>query len=145
MMNWQIQTFEEIDKWDLFKMLELRTNIFVVEQICPYPELDEYDLKCTHVLLKLNDQVIGTARIFPVNHYKTKIGRVCIEKSYRGKGLAHELMTKCIEYCKSNQVQVIQISAQSHLESFYKSHGFKTVSEMYLEDGIPHIKMQLTL
>lgn len=144
MTLWEFKSFEELTNLELFRMLELRTNIFVVEQNCPYPELDDADLICKHLLLKLNDQIIGTARIFPTKNYKSKIGRVCIHKDFRGNAYAHELMQRCIQECKVNGSELIEISAQHHLEAFYQSHQFKTVSEIYLEDGIPHIKMQLT-
>ena len=145
MFNWTLKSFEQLSNLELFRMLELRTNIFVVEQNCPYPELDDDDLKCTHLLLQENDKIVGTARLFPVVEGKTKIGRVCLHSDYRGKGLAHELMINSIKYCQANGAEFIKISAQAHLEKFYQNHNFKTASDVYLEDGIPHIDMHLTI
>ncbi len=144
MYNWQFKTFNQLTNIELFRLLELRTNVFVVEQNCPYPELDDADLSCTHLLLKNEQHIIGTARIFPIENGSTKIGRVCIHENYRGKGLAHSLMIECLQFIQQKEGHFVKISAQSHLEELYHKHGFIKVSEEYLEDNIPHIEMHLT-
>lgn len=130
---------------EVFRLFQLRCDIFVVEQNCPYPELDESDLICEHILLKNENQIIGTARIFPVENKKSKIGRVCIHKDHRSQQLGYPLVQKAIDEIISKGGKEIQISAQTHLMTFYQKLGFQTISESYLEDGIPHIDMRLIL
>ncbi len=146
MMNhWEIKSFEALSNLELFRMLQLRTDIFVVEQSCAYPELDESDLSCEHLLLKVDHKIVGTARIFPVQDEKSKIGRVCIHPSYRDQKLGYPLMEKAIQHIQEKGGKQIDISAQTHLAAFYQKLGFKSTSNSYLEDGIPHIDMRLIL
>lgn len=143
MNHWEIKSFDALSNLELFRMLQLRTDVFVVEQKCPYPDLDENDLSCQHLLLKVNNQIVGTARIFPIVDGKSKIGRVCIHPSYRALKLGYPLMEKAIAFIRTQAGNEIHISAQAHLETFYQNLGFKTISTIYLEDDIPHIDMCL--
>ena len=144
---WSIIHFNELSSIQLFDLMELRTQIFVVEQNCPYQEVDTKDKSAFHVLgYDRNGLLIAVARVLPlgISYDEVSFGRVAIRKEYRGKGTAHELTQKLISFIKTHlKSDEIRISAQSHLLQFYKSHGFKAVSKEYDEDGIPHLEMLL--
>ncbi|GIU53898.1 GNAT family N-acetyltransferase [Shewanella sp. KT0246] len=150
-MQWKLLSFNEFSLDELYEVLKLRVDVFVVEQNCPYPELDNKDrLPGAKHLLGLNPQgeLIAYTRILPagVSYPEASIGRVIIAESGRGKGIAHALMQRSIDVVKDLWPQEnIQIGAQQHLNQFYQQQGFINNSEMYLEDGIPHIDMLLTL
>lgn len=143
-VKWYMATFNDLSNVDLYQILKARTDIFVVEQNCAYPELDDLDQVSTHYFLKKDDDIIAYARIIPKNmkYPVVSIGRVLVKKDYRGQGLARELMTRVLDVITQGwQENTIQIQAQTYLKSFYESLGFKQISESYLEDGIPHIDM----
>lgn len=146
-INWQAKTFEQLNNNELYDALKLRVDVFVVEQTCYYPELDDCDRveDTIHLLGYDKQQLAAYLRILPkgVSYPdKVSIGRVVTGQDYRGKGIGHPLMTKALEICEQYWPgQDIKISAQQHLEKYYMQHGFKTVSDMYLEDNIPHIAM----
>ncbi|QQA37454.1 GNAT family N-acetyltransferase [Tuanshanicoccus lijuaniae] len=139
---WQIKTLAELSYREIYQLFKLRTDIFVVEQQCAYPEIDEWDLSCRHGL-KFDSQqnLIACFRIIE-EAAQIRLCRVAIHPSMRGSGLGHELMKFAIEACPTTRG--IYISAQAHLVAFYQQHGFDTIGEVYLEDGIPHIDMRLT-
>lgn len=128
---------------ELYALLKLRVDIFVVEQNCPYPELDGTDADALHLMLKQGDDIIAAARIFPPHDDNpAKIGRVVVSPVHRGKRLGEALMRDALEACKDRFPGApVFLSAQSHLTNFYASFGFRPVSEQYLEDGIPHVDM----
>lgn len=142
---WSIVHFNDLSTRQLFDLLALRTEIFVVEQDCPYQEVDEKDKLAFHVLAYTSDNVlIGVSRIIPpgISYKEASLGRVAIRKEFRRQGLAHQLNTKTIHYIESRlNLKELRISAQSHLCRMYEKHGFGVVSEEYLEDGIPHVEM----
>lgn len=141
---WTVKSFQELTTNELYTYLQLRVNVFVVEQACPYPELDGYDLASYHLAYIENGQVLAYARILPagVKYSRVSIGRVIVETNARGKGLAKKLMTKAMEFSEQAWPNAeIQLQAQSHLEHFYQSFGFNRISEDYDEDGIPHVDM----
>lgn len=144
-MKVEIKKWEDLSPITLHNLLALRINVFVVEQNCPYPELDGKDLEAKHVLIfDKNTELIGTARVLDpgICYTELSIGRVAIAENYRSKGLGHLLMNATLEFIKNNYGSLdIRISAQEHLQDFYKTHGFRTVSESYLEDDIPHVEM----
>lgn len=143
-MIWNLKTFQELSNVDLYQLLKARTDVFVVEQNCPYPELDNYDQTSIHYYLKVNNEVAAYVRILPKGskYLKASIGRVLVVKKYRGNGYARELMQKAIDYVVSDWGEKeIKIQAQVYLERFYTSLGFKKINMSYLEDGIPHIDM----
>ena len=143
-MTWHIATFNELSNDDLYQILKRRTDIFVVEQNCAYPELDNNDQKSTHYYLKKGEEIIAYARIIPKGskYPVVSIGRVLVTEENRGHGYARELMVRVINFIKNEwNEQTIQIQAQEYLNDFYSSLGFKQISEPYLEDGIPHIDM----
>ncbi|MGY3778637.1 GNAT family N-acetyltransferase [Isobaculum melis] len=142
-MNWQVKKFDELSTRELFEIYYARTEIFVVEQNCPYQEVDYADLISTHVFQTEDERVIAYARIIPEED-GIHFGRVIVKKEARGNGLAKALISEVltqIEYTYPNQP--VKIQAQAYLEAFYGSFGFKAVSEPYLEDDIPHIDMVL--
>lgn len=136
--------FKELTLHELYGLLKLRVDIFVVEQHCPYPELDGADEKAIHLYIEEDDAIIAYLRIIPSKSGNARIGRVVTHKEYRGKGLSTQLMKEAMEYIREHYPEDTMIlSAQEHLQDFYGSFGFKAVSEVYLEDGIPHVDMEL--
>lgn len=148
-INWSVKSFDELTKMELHDLLQLRVDIFIVEQDCPYPEIDGKDPMCFHVLGKAEDgTIVAVARIAPTGiiYDETSIGRVVTKKDLRGEGIGSELMKESIRYCRENlEGNTIKIAAQKYLEQFYSDLGFKTISEVYLWDGIEHVDMRLKL
>ncbi|MCP3942852.1 MAG: GNAT family N-acetyltransferase [Desulfobacteraceae bacterium] len=148
-IQWEIKKFNELSVSELYEFLWLRVNVFVVEQTCPYPELDGKDTndQTLHLAARMSGgSLAGYLRILPpgVSYPGISFGRVATAKDFRGRGLGHLLIEKAIELAGVNWPGIpIQIGAQQHLQSFYQSHGFEVRSQMYLEDGIPHIDMAL--
>ena len=138
-----VRRLEEFSAVELFEMLKLRVDVFVVEQHCPYPELDGNDKVCLHLRLLDDEQLMGCARLWrPTPQHHPRIGRVAVSAPHRGKRLGEALMREAIHQCERLYPgDPIEISAQSHLQTFYGRLGFKSVSEEYLEDDIPHVDM----
>lgn len=128
---------------ELYALLKLRVDVFVVEQNCPYPELDGKDDLALHLMLKRGEDIIAAARIFGPHHDKpAKIGRVVVSPAHRGERLGEALMQEALKACTERFPGTpVFLSAQAHLQRFYGSFGFKPVSDEYLEDGIPHVDM----
>ncbi len=146
-MNWKIKSFEELTTKELYEILKIRSEVFVVEQTCPYLDPDGKDYESYHLFLEENDEIVGYSRIIPkgISYNEVSIGRVIVNEKYRGKKIAKEMMIKAIEFVKNTMNDnTIRISAQAHLTNFYQSVGFKEVSEIYLEDDIPHVEMLYT-
>jgi len=141
----QIKTFEELSSTELYSILKLRVDIFVVEQNCPYPELDGEDEEAVHLYIKEGKEVASYLRII-TNQVKTRIGRVVTHKNHRGKQLSSKLMKEAMSYIQAKYPdKSIILSAQEHLQHFYSKFGFAPISEMYLEDDIPHVDMEYKL
>lgn len=139
-----IKSFSELDIYELYEILRLRNEVFVVEQKCPYQDCDEKDKASYHVFIKQNDKIIAYLRVINkgISYNEISIGRVVVDKFHRGKGYARDNMRTAIEFIENKlKENTIRISAQHYLLDFYKSLGFIEVSEVYLEDGIPHIEM----
>ena len=148
MITWSTPTFAELTTIELYELLKLRVDVFVVEQTCPYPELDGKDTQhgVRHLLGYEDGQLVACARLLPAGttYDNVSIGRIATQAEARGAGLGHQLLTEAIKHCHTLWPNsTIDIGAQQHLEAFYQSHGFVTISEMYLEDDIPHIDMRL--
>ncbi len=136
--------FKELSPEILYQILQLRQNVFVLEQQCLYPDLDEIDLACVHLWRSKNGKIVSTARIVPPGlvYKEASIGRVCTALTERRNGEGKKLMIKAIESIESLYGKIaIKIGAQLYLEKFYNEFGFQKVSEPYDEDGILHIKM----
>ncbi len=142
-MKFTIQHYQQISKDDLFDVLALRTKVFVVEQDCPYQELDEYDKKAHHIFYKDKGTVVAVLRLYvDAMDDKLQIGRVAVDVDYRKYGIAKKMMHACLDFIKVNfENQRVFLSAQTYLIDFYKALGFSIYGEEFLEDGIPHINM----
>ena len=146
-MKWIVKKYNELTLDEFHDILQLRINVFVVEQNCPYEELDSKDKKALHVFAFAEDEpdtIIGYTRIFkPGDYYKeAAFGRVVVHPDYRKQKLGHKLIEKTIEAIETYfKTSTIKIGAQTYLKNFYESFGFKQVGEEYIEDGIPHIFM----
>ncbi|WP_404457485.1 GNAT family N-acetyltransferase [Oceanobacillus kapialis] len=143
-MNWQLKSFSELTNTELYKLLKARTEVFVVEQNCAYPELDDYDQGSMHLYLEDEGELAALVRLIPsgLKYAEASIGRVMVVKEFRGKGYAREVMEKAINVIANDWKEAkIKIQAQEYLKIFYESLGFKQVSDPYLDDGILHIDM----
>lgn len=143
-MHITIKKFEALTLEELYAILRLRSEVFVVEQDCVYQDLDGKDQKALHVIGKKEGVVIAYTRLFKSGDYfeQASIGRVVVKKSERKYGYGHEIMIASIKAVREHLNETtIKISAQTYLKKFYNSLGFKAIGEEYLEDGIPHIGM----
>ncbi|KKL00032.1 GNAT family N-acetyltransferase [Rheinheimera mesophila] len=146
-MEWQVASFSQLDSYTLYAMLQLRVDVFVVEQNCPYPELDNKDLdpQTRHILLKKGDKILAYARVLAPGvsyEHNPALGRICVSQTARRLALGRGLMDKALAVASSCWPdQEIRISAQCYLQRFYESFGFVACSEPYLEDNIPHLEM----
>lgn len=143
-MKFIVKEFKELSIEQLYSILQLRSEVFVVEQNCVYQDLDSKDSKALHVLGMKNDKIIAYSRIFDSGDYfpKPSIGRIVVKKEYRGASYGYQMVEKSIEFITKNyKEKIILISAQKYLTKFYNSLGFVQQGEEYLEDGIPHVKM----
>lgn len=144
-MNWTLKTFDQLSADELHDIIQLRINIFVVEQNCPYPELDGKDRKAYHFYGQ-NDEgrIVAYTRIFaPGDYYElAAIGRVVVDSKHRGDGTGYALMKGTIRNMKELFGDLeIRIGAQKYLVDFYEKLGFTNTEEEYVEDGIPHVYM----
>lgn len=143
-MQVKISTFEELSLNDLYKVLQLRAEVFVVEQDCVYQDIDGKDQKALHVLGFEGEKLIAYTRIFPPGKYfnEAAIGRVVVQEKYRKNSYGHEILKASIKVIEERfNTNTIKLSAQTYLKKFYESHGFHQIGDGYLEDGIPHIAM----
>ncbi|MBC2843902.1 GNAT family N-acetyltransferase [Winogradskyella flava] len=138
------KTFEELNTKELYDLLQLRSEVFVVEQDCVYQDVDGKDQKALHVLGYKGQKLIAYTRIFkPGDYFKeASIGRVVVKENERQHQYGYDIMNTSIKAIKHYfNESSIRISAQTYLEQFYNNLGFEAVGEEYLEDGIPHINM----
>lgn len=143
-MKFFVKKFIELTISELYEILQLRSEVFVVEQDCVYQDLDGKDQKALHVLGIKEGVIVAYTRLFNSGEYfKTpSIGRVVVKESERTYGYGHHLIKTSIQAVFDNYNEnKITISAQKYLIKFYESHGFFKVGEDYLEDGIPHVRM----
>ncbi|QQD13623.1 GNAT family N-acetyltransferase [Sphingobacterium sp. UDSM-2020] len=141
---WKYKTFSELTTEELYRILKLRVDVFVNEQQCFYPELDNKDDQCVHIWAEINNEIVVYARIVPpgLSYPEPAIGRVVTNPSFRGNNYGKALINKSLT-CISEKYgsTAIQIGAQTYLKKFYESFGFEQVSDEYLDYGIPHIDM----
>lgn len=146
-VTWVVREFAELTSLELYKVLQLRINVFMLEQECLYPECDNKDLKGKHLLGISGEEVVAYARLLPpgISYTDASIGRVVVSPTARHLKLGTELMNQAISAMRQDfPNQPIRISAQAHLQAFYENVGFVRVSEEpYLEDNIPHVEMVL--
>jgi ElaA protein len=144
-LHWQIKAFHDLTVDELYDILRLRSEIFVLEQNCVYLDLDGKDKKALHLFGTYEDKIVAHARLLSpgISFPEASIGRVVVDSNYRDKKWGHELMQNAIAGIASHfKETVITIGAQLYLKKFYESHGFLAISDMYLEDDIPHIEMK---
>ena len=144
MLDIYVKTFNQLSLDELYYLLQLRSEVFVVEQDCVYQDIDVKDKKALHVIGKKDNTIIAYSRIFkPGDYFKeASIGRVVVAENFRHLKYGHQLMVASIEAVEASfSSKKIKISAQKYLENFYNNLGFITSGEPYLEDGIPHIAM----
>ena len=143
-MNWKIKRFDELTTTELYEILRVRAEVFVVEQTCVYQDLDEKDKKAYHLFCEKNGEIVAYLRILDkgVSYPEISIGRVLTRETNRRTGLAREMMQKAISFVEEELSEMqIRISAQLYLKQFYESLGFSVTSDIYLEDDIEHIEM----
>lgn len=144
-LEWTIKSFESLSVNELYNILRLRSEIFLVEQNCVYLDLDGKDQKALHLFGTFEGNIVAHARLFKpgISFVHASIGRVTVEAKHREKKWGHELMRQAIAGVLEHFGETeITIGAQLYLKKFYESHGFVQTSEMYLEDDIPHIQME---
>ncbi|WP_299900310.1 GNAT family N-acetyltransferase [uncultured Aquimarina sp.] len=143
-INFEIKRFDGLSTQELYKILRLRAEVFVVEQDCVYQDIDNKDQKALHVIGYKNDDIVAYTRIFDAGDYfdESSIGRVVVSEKERKYGYGHDLIKHSISAIKEHyKTDKIKISAQCYLKRFYEKHGFIQQGKEYLEDGIPHIAM----
>ncbi|WP_296146368.1 GNAT family N-acetyltransferase [uncultured Flavobacterium sp.] len=141
----KIKPFKELSADELCQLLQLRSEVFVVEQNCVYQDIDGKDPKAIHVIGEFEGEIVAYSRIFKAGDYfdQASIGRVVVKENFRDRKWGHDLIKEAIVAIEKNfGTSEITISAQLYLKKFYESHGFIQTSEEYLEDGIPHIEMK---
>ncbi|WP_419869416.1 GNAT family N-acetyltransferase [Chryseobacterium sp. CT-SW4] len=143
-MIWKIKSFDEFTVPELYKVIKARVDVFVVEQNCPYADLDGYDEKAIHLWAEENGEVLAYCRIFDkgIKYNETSIGRVLTTEKGRGKSLGKQLIQYAIETIENRfRTSSVRISAQDYLLRFYGGFGFEDTGKKYLEDDIPHTEM----
>ena len=144
-LTFEIKRFNELSTSELYSVLQLRSEVFVVEQNCVYQDIDGKDAKAIHLLGTYNNELVAYVRIFKPGDYfeQASIGRVVVKQNYRNRKWGYDLMNEAIQATQTvfNETK-ITISAQLYLKKFYENLGFIQTSEMYLEDDIPHIEMR---
>jgi ElaA protein len=145
-ITWYHRHFKELNTTELYQILQLRNAVFIVEQNCPFQDLDDKDFQCYHLIGFDTDsqRIVAYTRIVPagISYEEASIGRVVTSPSARGGGVGKVLMQKSIELLEELFGGVpIRIGAQYYLKKYYESFGFQQVGEIYLEDGIEHITM----
>jgi len=140
----EVKKFSELSLTELYDILQLRSEVFVVEQDCVYQDIDGKDAEALHIIGFKNDNIVAYTRCFKPGYYfdEAAIGRVVVKNSERKFGYGHEIMKASDKAIKEHyNTTNIKLSAQQYLIKFYESHGYQTTGEGYLEDGIPHIGM----
>lgn len=144
MLEWKLKQFQLLTPEELYALMRLRQEVFIVEQNCAYLDADGKDEYCHHLSgFNSNGELIAYARIVPpgISYAEVSIGRVITSLKYRRGGFGKELMERAIEETGKLYPGAIRIGAQKYLQRFYEGFGFKQEGEPYLEDGIPHIIM----
>ncbi|MCK0178817.1 GNAT family N-acetyltransferase [Flavobacteriaceae bacterium S0862] len=144
MLKITTKTFQELTNEELYDLLQLRSEVFVVEQDCVYQDLDGKDNKALHVIGKKDNNIVAYTRVFKSGDYfkEASIGRVVVSKDERQHKYGYDMMEASIKTVSDNfNETTIKLSAQTYLKKFYNNLGFKEVGEEYLEDNIPHVAM----
>ena len=148
MTTWICKKFNQLTPEELYAILRLRSEVFVVEQNCVYLDPDNKDLYCDHLMVWQENKLLGYSRIVPagISYVESSIGRVVSSPTARGQGIGRELLTQSIHTLYTlHGKRDIRIGAQYYLKQFYTSFGFVQKGDIYLEDGIEHIEMLLPI
>jgi len=144
-VQWIWSSFDGFSVNQLYEVLKLRQEIFIVEQQVPYPDIDDKDRLCMHLLGQVDNQVVAYMRLVPLHVFEQdyfSLGRVVVKQSLRGTGLGRALVARGLEYLDAmRNGHPIKISSQLYLKDFYAAFGFRPYGEPYIEDLIPHIAM----
>ncbi len=143
-LQWVLKKFEELSPYELYNILRLRSEVFVVEQQCVFLDMDNKDQYCHHLMGIHDNELVAYVRLVPpgLAYEEMSIGRVVSSPKYRGTGAGRELMIKAIAVATELfGKQPIRIGAQLYLKKFYSSLGFEPQGDIYIEDEIPHIIM----
>ncbi len=145
-INWQCKPFHQLNTDELYAVIQLRNEVFVVEQKCVFQDADNKDQQCHHLMGWVDQKLAAYARLVPsgVAYSQVSIGRIVTSPGYRKAGAGKALMVQAINtsYQLFGKLP-IKIGAQLYLKNFYSSFGFSQTSDMYPEDDIPHIEMVL--
>jgi ElaA protein len=147
-LTYEIKHFSKLSALEFHNLLKLRVEVFVIEQNCPYPEVDGIDPLCFHLTVKNNEnEIIGTSRIIPkgIVHQGWSIGRLVVNENFRRKKIASKILSKSIEFIynqENNNKEKIRIDALKYLEQFYKNYQFSSIKE-YKEYDWDYIEMIL--
>ena len=147
-MKTLIKNFQDLSNTEIYQILRLRSEVFVVEQQCIYQDIDNKDKKAVHIFLKEKNEIIAYSRVFKEKEYfeNPSIGRVVVANKRRMYGVGKKIMNISIDYIKQNiKAKSIEISAQKYLKKFYSNLGFVQQGDEYLEDNIPHLRMFLII
>lgn len=148
-MRWQIKTFAQMSATEMYGVMKLRQDVFIVEQMCPFPDLDNKDVHCHHLWAEHEQEIVAYLRLVPpslLDEQAVSFGRVCTAPSARSGGIGRELVLNgLVELKRLYPEWRCEIGAQTYLTSFYQSVGFRIHGEPYLEDGIPHRLMACEL
>ena len=147
-MQYTLKTFEALSNMELYNILKLRQEIFIIEQTCIYPDIDNHDENAYHLMAFHDDTMVGCLRILNkgVTFAEVSIGRVVVAKSHRGKGIAKEMMQQALAFIGAEwKEKRVKISAQAYALPLYQGVGFEVASGEYLEDDILHVDMVCTL
>lgn len=146
MTNWICKEFADLTPDELYAVLRLRSEVFVVEQNCIFLDMDNKDQFSQHLMGWRENKLVGYARIVPAgfSYVESSIGRIVSSPDVRGMGIGRDLLQQSIKTLYTlHGKRVIRIGAQYYLKNFYGSFGFQQASDIYLEDGIEHIEMIL--
>lgn len=148
MVEWYKKRFSELTTDELYELLRLRSEIFVVEQDCVYQDLDLKDKRCIHLFGMENGEAVAGLRIIPagISYDYPSIGRLVVKETHRHNGYARKMMLEAIGIIKEElSGEKIRISGQAYLKNFYEGLGFVPVTDIYLEDGIEHYGFELDI
>jgi ElaA protein len=145
-IEWHFLSFDELSTEQLFELLKARQQVFIIEQECIYPDIDDWDREAWHLMAYKGSELLASLRLLPpgLRYQEASIGRVLTTTAARGMGLGHQLLQQVLPQVRRLFPEAgLRISAQQHLENYYAGYGFETVSAPYDEDGIAHIEMLL--
>lgn len=144
MIHWHFKHWNDLTKYQLYEILKIRLEVFAVEQEIAYQDCDDRDFQSFHLFATKGQEMVAYTRIIPpkIAYEEPSLGRVLTSINHRGKGLGKKLIYLALQTIETQfSTKNCKISAQLYLKSFYESFGFETVSEVYTEEGLPHIKM----